>query len=228
MLRVDRYLGAFIDSVFQLRDSTRVLLTLTGDHGMSPYPQILSPVTPNPGAIYVDVSAPFQRALQQLAVRGVDTTQVAFDDGAFTIGDTSSFVKARISVDSVARGLAAAIRRVEGVHRVDFLTDLVTADTTTDVIARRWQRMYAPGGPVRFVTTLNRFNYWKGTPNATHGSPWDQDAWVPVMFWGTPFRAGKYDTRAAVVDMAPTLAAVLGVRPTEALDGIVLRQALKR
>jgi len=29
------------------------------------------------------------------------------------------------------------------------------------------------------------------------------------------------------VDLAPTLAAAAGVRPTEKLDGVVLRQALK-
>jgi predicted AlkP superfamily pyrophosphatase or phosphodiesterase len=228
MLRVDRYLGAFVDSLFAIRDSTRVILALTGDHGMSPYPLILSPVTPNPGAIYVDVMPPFERALAQLEARGVDTQQIALDDGALMIGDTTSFVRARMSVDSFARALAADIRRIDGVHRVDFLSDLATADTAADVIARRWQRMFAPGGTVRFVTTLKRFNYWKGIPNATHGSPWDQDAWVPVMFWGTPFRAGKYGARVAVVDMAPTLAEVLGVRVTEALDGVALRQALKR
>jgi predicted AlkP superfamily pyrophosphatase or phosphodiesterase len=228
LLRVDRYLGAFVDSLFAMRDSTRVILTLTGDHGMSPYPLILSPVTPNPGAMYVDINAPFTRTLAQLAARGVDTLQIALNDGALVVGDTTSFVRAHVSVDSVARALAAEIRGIAGVHRVDFVVDLAKADTTADAIARRWQRMFVPGGAVRFVTTLNRFNYWKGIPNATHGTPWDQDAWVPVMFWGTPFRAGKYDARVAVVDMAPTLADVLGVRPTEALDGVVLRQALKR
>jgi predicted AlkP superfamily pyrophosphatase or phosphodiesterase len=227
MLRVDRYLGAFIDSLFALRDSTRIVLTLTGDHGMSPYPNGQSKVTPNPGARSVDVTPPYVAMLPRLAALAVDTNQVALDGDAFLIGDTASFVRAKVSPDSVARALATQIRAIPGVHRVDFLSDLVAADTAQDVIGRRWLHMYAPGGTVRFVVTLDRFNYQAGVRYATHGSPWDQDAWVPVIFWGAPFVAGKFDDRARVVDMAPTLADVLGIRPMEPLDGVVLRRAEK-
>jgi predicted AlkP superfamily pyrophosphatase or phosphodiesterase len=228
MLRVDRYLGAFIDSLFAIRDSTRVILTLTGDHGMSPFPNGLSTVTPNAGARTVDVSPPFNAMLVRLAALGVDTNQVAMAEGGLMVGDTSTFVKAKLSVDSVARALAADTRAIPGVYRVDMLTDLAKADTVHDVIALRWLHMFTPGGTMRFVTTLDRFNYQAGVRYATHGSPWDQDAWVPVIFWGAPFEAGKYDRRARVVDMAPTLADVLGVPPLEKLDGVVLRQAEKR
>ncbi len=228
LLRVDRYLGAFIDSLFAIRDSTHIILTLTGDHGMSPFPNILSTVTPNPGARFVDLEPTFKATLVSLAAAGVDTNQVALDDGAFYVGDTTSFVKARLSVDSVARAFAAQLRAVPGVNRVDMLSDLAKADTVSDVIAMRWLHMFAPGGVVRFVTTLDRYNYSAGVTYATHGSPWDQDAWVPVIFWGAPFAPGKYDTRARVVDMAPTLADVLGIPPLEKLDGVVLRQAERR
>ena len=228
LLRVDRYLGAFIDSLFAIRDSTRVILALTGDHGMSPFPNITSPVTPNPGARSVDVTPPFTALMAQLGACGVDTNQVVIAEGGLMIGDTSSFVAARLSVDSVARALAAQIRAIPGVNRVDMLRDLATADTVTDVIARRWLHMFAPGGRMRFVTTLDRYNYASGVKYATHGTPWDQDAWVPVIFWGTPFQAGKYDARVRVVDMAPTLADVLGITPMEKLDGVVLRQAERK
>lgn len=225
LLRVDRYLGVFIDSLFTMRDSTRVILTLTGDHGMSPYPTVLSTVTPNPGARYVDLEPPFDALLKRLGALNVDTNQVAMSDGALQIGDTTSFVKAKISPDSVALALAAELRAIPGVNRVDMLRDLVKADTVHDVIAMRWLHMFAPGGTVRFVTTLDRFNYYAGTRQATHGTPWDQDAWVPVIFWGAPFTPGKYPERARVVDMAPTLADVLGVKPLEKLDGVVLKAA---
>ena len=225
LLRVDRFLGTFIDSLFTMRDSTRVILTLTGDHGMSPFPGVLSTVTPNPGARYVDIEPVFDSAFVQLAAMGIDTNQVAVSDGALLIGDTTSFRKARVSVDSVARSIAARVRAVPGVNRVDMLSDLARADTTQDLIGLRWLRMFAPGGVVRFVTTLDQFNYPTGVRNASHGTPWDQDAWVPVIFWGAPFQPGKYDIRARVVDMAPTLANVLGIKPLEKLDGVVLRQA---
>jgi arylsulfatase A-like enzyme len=62
---------------------------------------------------------------------------------------------------------------------------------------------------------------------ATHGSPHDYDSNVPVLFHGAAFRPGRYARFARVVDMAPTLAAVLGVQPAERLDGKVLDEALR-
>ena len=42
IVRLDRYLGTFFDSLYKLRDSTRVIVALTSDHGMAPYPGIKS------------------------------------------------------------------------------------------------------------------------------------------------------------------------------------------
>ena len=81
------------------------------------------------------------------------------------------------------------------------------------------------GTPVEVVVTLRPYNYWTRA-NATHGTPHDYDAHVPVLFYGGPFKPGKYDEFARVVDMAPTLAAVLNVSPLEKLDGHVLRSSL--
>ena len=63
--------------------------------------------------------------------------------------------------------------------------------------------------------------------SAQHGAPYDYDARVPVLFSGAPFRPGRYAGAARVVDMAPTLARVLDVRPTEPLDGRPLTEALR-
>jgi hypothetical protein len=120
-----------------------------------------------------------------------------------------------------------AVRLVPGVYRSDLVSDLAKEDTTTNFINRRWLHMFAPGGSVRTVTTLDRFDYWAGVKIATHGSPWDQDAWVPIVFWGTPFRTGKIDITVRTVDIAPTLADVLHIKPSEKLDGAVLRSAIR-
>jgi arylsulfatase A-like enzyme len=62
---------------------------------------------------------------------------------------------------------------------------------------------------------------------ATHGSPYDYDSHVPLIFYGPPFRSGRYAEFVRTVDLAPTLAAVAGVRPLERLDGVVLKQAIR-
>ena len=62
---------------------------------------------------------------------------------------------------------------------------------------------------------------------ATHGSPYDYDARVPIIFWGAGIAPGRRSEQARVVDIAPTLANVLGVKPLERLDGVVLKSALR-
>lgn len=227
ILHVDRYLGTFFDSLFAIRDSTRVIIALTADHGMSPFPNRQSGTTPNQYARYVDLAPTWKTAIARMATMKIDTMQVDFADGNFLVGDTSSFVKARVSVDSISRMVVNGVRLVPGVYRSDLLSDLARADTINDFLARRWLHMFAPGGVVRTVTTLDRFDYWAGIKNATHGSPWPQDAWVPIVFWGAPFRTGKYDADVRTVDIAPTLAEVLRIKPSEKLDGVVLKNALK-
>jgi arylsulfatase A-like enzyme len=59
-----------------------------------------------------------------------------------------------------------------------------------------------------------------------HGQPSDLDARVPIIFYGGPFRRGVRKESARVVDIAPTLADVVGVLPAERLDGVVLRAIL--
>lgn len=47
-------------------------------------------------------------------------------------------------------------------------------------------------------------------PGTTHGTPWDYDALVPLVFWGRGVRAGRLGAPAATVDLAPTMGRLLG------------------
>jgi predicted AlkP superfamily pyrophosphatase or phosphodiesterase len=40
IVRLDKYLGMFIDSLYKIRDSTRIVFALTADHGVAPYPEL--------------------------------------------------------------------------------------------------------------------------------------------------------------------------------------------
>ena len=60
-----------------------------------------------------------------------------------------------------------------------------------------------------------------------HGSEYDYDTHVPLIFWGTPFNTGKYEQKMATTDLAPTLAAAWGIPMLQPVDGKVLQQALK-
>ena len=51
------------------------------------------------------------------------------------------------------------------------------------------------------------------TVAATHGSPWNYDTHVPIVFAGAGLEPKIIDRRVHTVDIAPTLSAVLGIRP---------------
>jgi hypothetical protein len=225
IVRLDRYLGAFFDSLYKLRDSTRVVVALTSDHGVAPYPGVASK-DPNAGAGYVRAALDTAWAAEaRVAAALKDSTRFIWDT-PFLLVDRAALTAGRLKPDSVLAAFMAAERKVPGVLRVDLMRDLAKADTTKDAVARRWLHMIPSDLPVEVVVTLRPYDYW--APGiATHGTPHDYDAHVPVIFYGRPFKAGRYDEFARVVDMAPTLAAVLEAAPLERLDGHVLRSSMR-
>jgi predicted AlkP superfamily pyrophosphatase or phosphodiesterase len=227
MLRLDRYLGAFLDSLFVLRDQKRILIALTGDHGVTPYPEVHSGRYPNKDARRVNLDSLVTALQVSLRNAGVDDAAWAFDDGVLSIYDTSAFGRVNLSAGAVTRAFAAVLRKVPGVMRVDLFSDLAKANLTRDKIARRWLHMFPPDSPAKLAVTLTPYSYWEATTYATHGMPHDSDAQVPVLFWGAGVRAGASADVVRTVDIAPTLAAILGVTPLEKLDGVVLKKAVR-
>ena len=53
----------------------------------------------------------------------------------------------------------------------------------------------------------------------THGSPWDYDRRVPILFWWPGIRAERRYIPVETVSIAPTLAALIGVTPPPDEDG---------
>jgi len=46
---------------------------------------------------------------------------------------------------------------------------------------------------------------------ATHGSPWDYDRRVPILFWRAGGQASQPEAHVETVDIMPTAAAILGL-----------------
>ena len=226
ILRLDRYLGTFFDSLFKLRDSTQIIVALTADHGIQPFPAIHAARVKGAIARYAEVDPVFDSFAAKLQARGLPDSAVRFAEGMVFV-DRPAFSRAHVDADSALRSFADQARKVPGVGRVDFVRSLAQADTVHDAIARRWLHMLSPDLPVELVVSLEPFAYWAGTSIANHGSPNDEDAHVPLLFWGSAFRVGHYDEFSRVVDIAPTLAHVLGVAPLERLDGHVLTRAVR-
>ena len=60
-----------------------------------------------------------------------------------------------------------------------------------------------------------------------HGSPWDYDTRIPILFHGAPFvKTGAFSGAAKQQDIAPTVGAIIGVPATATYTGRVLTEAI--
>lgn len=66
----------------------------------------------------------------------------------------------------------------------------------------------------------------EGDLPTTHGSAYNYDTHVPVIFFGVGVRPGRYNGDCSPSDIAPTLAAVLSIEPPSNRTGRVLVEAL--
>jgi arylsulfatase A-like enzyme len=64
-------------------------------------------------------------------------------------------------------------------------------------------------------------------PGTSHGTPFNYDTHVPVIFMGPGIKAGEYYGHVAVNDIAPTLAALLGIEEPSGSVGRVLNEMLQ-
>jgi arylsulfatase A-like enzyme len=225
ILRLDRSLATFIDSLYKLRDSSTIVFALTADHGVTPYPELAAKRAGRPAPARWDLRPSFRALREAVRAAGVDSTAVMFDAPLVYV-DRAAFAAARVDPDPLLRRFADQLRSSPGIARVDRVRDLAGRDTVRDAVTRRWLHMIPADSPVEWVITPNEGSYSATNTSATHGLPYDSDAHVPVIFYGPWFRSARFGERALVADMAPTLAHVIGVPPTEALDGRVLRHSL--
>ena len=82
--------------------------------------------------------------------------------------------------------------------------------------------------PAELVLSLAPYAYYEGVDMATHSTPNDYDSHVPEIFYGHWFIPGRYSQQSTVADMAPTLAAIAEVTPTEPIDGRAHIEAIRR
>jgi arylsulfatase A-like enzyme len=116
-----------------------------------------------------------------------------------------------------------------GIAQVYTRTQLETgsvAGTRLDVMMRRaWHRQLS--GDLMVVIKP----YWifgSGHSGSSHGTPYHYDSNVPLLVMGKRWiKPGAYGQYAEVVDIAPTLAHLLRLRPPAAAEGRVLTELVR-
>jgi arylsulfatase A-like enzyme len=203
LLRLDRWLGWFLDSLATRVPREHMLVVLTADHGVQSFPER------KPGNERV--------SLADMAREGW-----SFGSGLLS-ADTVALHARGVRVDSLARMLADSASRRKGVARV-YTPATLAAAPATDSTAMLWQNNLPPGYGWLIAAVLQPGSVWSAADAgaAEHGSTAELDVTVPIAFVGAGIPHALIHRTVRTVDIAPTLAELLGVRPAERLDGAAL------
>ena len=227
VLRLDRYLGVFLDSLDRLVGRGRYVVSLTADHGVTPYPEYSSRHG-HPEAQWVDPEGLIRADSETFAQQLGPHRWIRYFDLGLLVVDRPGLVSHGVAVDAFVHLVAADLRRLPQVLRVDTPQSIAAADTATDAVARRWRKTIPPDIHAELMVTLKPYMAWGDGVSAEHGQPSDDDTHVPLIIAGPGVAAGPYAGRVQVADLAPTLARLIGVAPLERLDGRALTEALTR
>lgn len=88
---------------------------------------------------------------------------------------------------------------------------------------------YSPNGGwyVMVIPEAYEIEHYGNGGGTNHYTPYSYDRHVPLAFFGAPFNPGTYHGRVEPVDLAATLASLLGVNQPSAAVGHVLTQAVR-
>jgi predicted AlkP superfamily pyrophosphatase or phosphodiesterase len=227
LLRLDRWLGGFLDSLARLVPAERTVFVLTGDHGVTSFPEYTAMVKHKPAG-RVSLDGLTRETAAVLSNRFEMDFGFEFNGNGLLIADTTAMRARGLSVDSLVNALAAQVRRGPGVATVYTPRTLAEAPAA-DANAMRWRHAIPKEISWLFCTVLKPGFVWSsGKLSAEHGTMNDESVNVPIAFWGAGVVPHTSIDRARTVDIAPTLAAFLGVRPSEALDGRILTGVFAR
>jgi hypothetical protein len=117
---------------------------------------------------------------------------------------------------------AAALRRQPGIYAAYTRTQILEGRMLDNDIARRVARSFHPKVSGDVVIVADPFWMPGGGTGTTHGSPYTYDTAVPVILAGFGIQPGRYTERASTLDIAPTLADILGILQPSGSEGRIL------
>lgn len=227
MAELDRSLGQFFDILD--REGIDYAVMLTSDHGGLDLPErLVLQGVPTAQRVDPNLNA---RAIGQIVAKDLGIPgdkPVLHADSPF--GDYYVSLdlpeQQRQRVKDSAMALIASHAQVEAVIDRDDLAGVTVPNGSPEswTLAQRVKASFHPDRSGDFVVLLKKAVTPIATTArgyvATHGSPWDYDRRVPILFWREGIRQFEQPLSVMTVDIAPTLAALVGVDiPAEETDG---------
>jgi len=224
-LALDHELAEFFNFLGHQVGLANVWIALSADHGVAPLPPVASKM--HVPAAYLDIPALQERINKTLSARfaaGKPTEFLKSFDYPNAFLNDEAFTALKVKEEDAERATGEAMKQA-GLRGYFTKTQMAQGAVPDTEMGHRYLNSYSPesgwyvlGIPVPFMLG--------GKAGTDHGAPYTYDTHVPLAFYGLPFQLGTYRTHSEPVDMAATLASVLGINaPTHSI-GRVLTEAL--
>ncbi len=221
-LHLDRMLEAFFRDLDVTVGKDNYIAVLTADHGFMPAPE--TSIAQGRDAGRISSSQMLGRINAALEKQfGVAKLARSFSGSSLLVD--SSLVAAKSldanAVHEAARNAIAAEPQIVAAYtRREMETRSRAGAPYFDALEKAWNKDVS--GDVQYALKP----YWmfgSATSIATHGSPHEYDNHVPILMYGPKWlKPGRVDRRVEVVDIAPTLARLLGVPTPSSAEGSLL------
>jgi len=233
LLQLDRTLADLFSYIDETVGLKHTLIVLSADHGAPEAPPYLN-TRGDQDAHYYDMEACMQQVEAGLAqgpfakVEGL----IGQFSHPYIYLDQKVMEQAKLDGAKVAETVAALAEQCNSVNAA-----ITTADTrysparNRTVETRVWNNYNARrSGDVYVVLDSQVYvNDFDGlVVAATHGSPWNYDTFVPIFFAGRGIAQAQVDRPVTPYDIAPTLSALLGIKPPSGSIGNPLSELLQR
>ncbi len=220
-LELDRSLAEFFDFLGHQIGMANVWMALSADHGIAPLPDFaktlrLPAANLDAKALRVHINSLLSQKYAKKAdyLLDFDYPLAGLNEDAFA-GHKEADAEADAGQAMKQVGLAGYFTK----------SQLARGETPATEIGRRYAHSYSPEGGWYVMGVPIPFNV--GTTKGTdHATPFSYDTHVPLAFYGLAFQPGIYRTHAEPVDLAVTLASLLGINAPAKATGRVLTEAL--
>ncbi len=224
-LDLDRDLANFFDFLGHQIGLADTWIVLSADHGVATLPELVKKLRIPAGSLDRDkIEKEINGEIAARFGHGHTASYVKVDYPLFWL-DEQAFTALRISERDAEQAVGEAAERAADLRGYYTKWQLSTGNAPNTVLGPKYLNSYSPEGSwyVMGVPDIYTVGFGGGTD---HVSPYNYDTHVPLAFYGLPFQPGTYRTSVEPVDMAVTLASLLGINaPTHAV-GRVLTEAL--
>ncbi len=225
ILALDGQLGDFFSYLGRQIGLANVWIAVSSDHGIVPLPEASKKLHMpggnfNPGSLLQPLRAGVRG---NLAARSADFVKAVV--WPFVFLSEQDFRAANLNEADAERMVGEALLENSFVRGYHTRAQLESGNVPADDMGRKYLHSHTPYGGwyVMAVPTPFMTDY---APGVDHLAPYSYDTHAALIFYGLPFQAGTYRTPAEPVDLAVTLASLLGINKPSHAVGRVLTEAL--